>query len=335
MQKQLRLTVLGSPSFSIDDTPVVAFNSNKTRALLVYLALMGREQTRPALAGLFWGDLPEEKAQTNLRKSVANLKKLVGDWLLITRQTIGMRPNAELWIDAREFEGLSSAENPTSLQQAATLYHGDFLDGFYLPDAPEFEHWVLAQRTRWRELLLNTLHQLIQHHERQRDYTVGIQYAQRLLALEPWREEVHRQLMWLYVRSGQRSAALAQFERCQAVLWDELGVEVSAETSFLHNRILHLPTPNHNLPPDATPLVGRSAEIAHIDGLWRNPDCRLITIVGPGGIGKTRLALSAARHLIDHLLEGVWLIHWTLRHPCSGQRAKNYSDCVLQTLVRQ
>ncbi|MFL7810020.1 MAG: tetratricopeptide repeat protein, partial [Anaerolineae bacterium] len=130
---------------------------------------------------------------------------------------------------------------------------------------------------------------------------------QRQVQMDPWREEAHRQLMHLLALTGQRSAALAQYEACRRALADELAVEPTAETQALYQTILaEKPTDEgtagtpalYNLPSTGTAFVGREKELAEIADLLANPDCRLVTLFGPGGIGKTRLALQAAA---DHL----------------------------------
>jgi len=126
--------------------------------------------------------------------------------------------------------------------------------------------------------------------------TQAIQYAQQQLALEPWREETHYQLMRLLLYKGQRSSAIAQYLTCVQVLNEELGVAPSPQTASLFKLIeTAAPYPLHNLPTDATPFVGRQAEIAQITSWLAGNNGRLTTIVGPGGIGKSRLALTVAQ----------------------------------------
>jgi predicted ATPase len=128
----------------------------------------------------------------------------------------------------------------------------------------------------------------------------GIAAARRLLALEPWREEAHRQLMVLLARSGQRGAALKQFEACRRVLAEELATAPEPATVALAARLRAGPQPvPHNLPPEPVPLVGREAELGQLAEHLRDPACRLLSLVGLGGSGKTRLALEAAHRLVD------------------------------------
>ncbi len=324
MKAQLQLNLLGRLEICRDGTLVTGFRSAKCQALLGYLAVTGRPHSRPALAGLLWGDMPEPRARMNLSKTLSNLKQLAGDHLTITRPTIAFNRTASYSLDVETFT--ATLENPKApieqVQAAVELYHGDFLDGFYLRDALEFEEWTLTQRARLRELALQTLHRLSLYHTQrgQVGRKAALDYTSRLLTLEPWREEAHRQMMLLLCLTGQRSAALAQYETCCRLLADELGVEPEPATIALYEQIRGgqlsqepephqvgaeltaapalpgIPAPLRNLPPQPTLFIGREAELAEISALLIEPACRLLTLVGPGGIGKTRLAIEAARH---------------------------------------
>ena len=158
------------------------------------------------------------------------------------------------------------------MQEAAALYTGDFLAGFFVRDAPAFEEWMLAQRARYRELALHALHTLAQRHLDAGQYERAIGDAARLLAFDPWREESHRQLMLALARTGQRSAALAQYKRCRHVLREELDVEPSDETTALYERIkASLRGPRHNLPAAITEIIGRAADLAALRGRLLRP----------------------------------------------------------------
>jgi hypothetical protein len=157
-------------------------------------------------------------------------------------------------------------------------------------------------------------------------------YAERQLALDPWREEAHRQLMQALYLCGQRSAALAQYERCHATLARELDVEPTRETTNLYKRIRDAAPPHttgegramvlglpiaphtHTLPAPSTPFVGRERELAHLADLLQDPSCRLITIVGPGGMGKTRLALQLAAEQYETFADGAYVVSLASLH---------------------
>ncbi|MCB9008811.1 MAG: tetratricopeptide repeat protein [Ardenticatenaceae bacterium] len=318
MSARLEIQLFGSLQIEKNGNLVTGFISNKAAALLAYLAVTRRTHQRDALAALLWGEMAEADAKNNLRQALANLRKLAEPHLSITRDTVAFDTAVPHTVDTQLFEQhLNTSRHQAEKerfhywQEAAALYRGDFLAGFFVRDAPEFEEWMLAQRLRYRELALHTLHTLTEHHLSWGEYGSAIDYATRLLALDAWREEAHRQLMLALARSGQRSAALAQYETCRRLLDKELGVDPSTETVALHNRIRAAgETPRHNLPPQPTPFVGRTEELITIQELLLNPACRLLTLVGTGGMGKTRLALQAAEQAHRHglFLHGVFFV---------------------------
>jgi len=182
------------------------------------------------------------------------------------------------------------------------------MEGMSFPDCPEFDIWLVGEREFWRQRVIQSLQTLIDYHHRRGDDEEGVRLASRLLALAPWREEGHRQLMRFLARSGQRAAALAQYETCRRILQRELGVPPSAETRALYERIRDAPAPRHNLPLEPTPFVGRGAELTEIARALNDAACRLLTLVGPGGVGKTRLAVRAARDQVRAFLHGVFFV---------------------------
>ncbi|NIV28538.1 MAG: hypothetical protein GWN58_03175, partial [Anaerolineae bacterium] len=185
--------------------------SRKAMALLCYLAVTGRPHLRPVLVGLLWAEMPEALARNNLSKALTQLRQAVAHHLRITRQEVAFDRGEPFWLDVEAFEqGASTLADIEALQHAVELYRGDFLEGFYVHQSPAFEEWVLAQRARLRELALQALHTLATHHSRRgaAGHATAVQYTTRLLALDPWREEAHRQLMLLLAQSGQRGAAL-------------------------------------------------------------------------------------------------------------------------------
>ncbi|MDQ2998820.1 MAG: AAA family ATPase [Chloroflexota bacterium] len=244
MSEELRLALIGSLRLALGGVAMNRLVSGKALALLSYLAMTGRAHSRQALAGLLWGELPEEDARRNLRVTLAELRKQLDPYLLISRQELAFNRESPYWLDVEVFRhtlkgrGLTPAEQPTEqLRETIELYRGDFLEDFYVRDAPMFDEWVLGQRERLRKLVLEALHTLSARMIELHEYTAGIDYTSRLLALDPWREEAHRQMMLLLALSGQRSMALAQYEVCRRVLADELGVEPAQETTALLQRI--------------------------------------------------------------------------------------------------
>lgn len=316
----LSIQMLGSPAITLDGVPVSGFVSSKAVALVYYLAASERPHTRETLAGLLWSEVPDDQARKNLRDILSNLRRLLAPYLLISRQTIGLNPDADCRCDHQAFVAHIAATSTTPstttslahLHEAVALYQGDLLAGFYVREAPLFEEWMLSERERLRQLALNALHTLVTHALDHSAYSAGIDYATRLLTLDPWREETRRQLWLLLAHSGQRSAVLSEYEAYCQRLKTELGLEPTDETTALYQQIAsgavtsQKPTPAgtpashppHNLPAPLTTFIGRESEIARLLAHCQSPACRLISIVGAGGAGKTRLALHVAWQLL-------------------------------------
>ncbi|MDQ4075768.1 MAG: tetratricopeptide repeat protein [Chloroflexota bacterium] len=330
MAEELRLDLLGGLHITHAGSPMTRFISSKAPALLCYLAVTGRPHSRAVLAALLWSEMPDERARGNLRAVLTNLRRHLAPYLIITRETIAFDRRSPYWLDVERFEvslhdALSS--DPSQLHDAVALYQGDFLEGFSVRDAPTFEEWALGERERLRQRALHALHELMIYHTTRHEFAAGIDFCTRLLALDPWREDAHRQLMLLLALSGQPTAAMAQYATCRRVLYEELGVEPSDETRRLYEQIRAgtiLPAedgnsapsttaarrtpPPHNLPSQYTPFVGREAELIQIAEHLADPTCRLLTLIGPGGMGKTRLALRAAGDRLAMFTHGSYFV---------------------------
>jgi predicted ATPase/DNA-binding SARP family transcriptional activator len=335
LMARLSLALLGPLQVMLDGAPITTFESDKVRALLAYLAIEAdRPHRRDALAGLLWPDRPERAAHLNLNQALANLRGAIGDrtatppFLSITRETVQFNRASDYELDVEAFSARLAACKEhlhrhvatcksciQRLQQAADLYRGSFLAQFFLSDSAAFEEWALLKREWLHRRALHTLARLADYHERRGDCEQAQHYTWQQLELEPWREESHRQLMRVLALSGQRSAALEQYERCRRALADELGVEPAEETTALYENIRDTASAEmspqrdetqhlQNFPAQPTALIGREAELAELGALLENPACRLITIVGPGGIGKTRLVLAVAAEQAETFTHG-------------------------------
>jgi predicted ATPase/DNA-binding SARP family transcriptional activator len=225
------------------------------------------------------------------------------------------------------------------VEAAVALYRDDFLAGFSLPDSPEFDEWQFFQREQLRKLFARALEYLARAHHRHADHEAALGYARRWLALDPLHEPSHRQLMRLYAQAGQHAAALRQYQVCARLLEEELGVAPEPETQELYAAIRARQLPSLTqadgqpavadpavapqpaaitsasraaahvgvspLPLPLTQLIGRNAELARLHSFLMHPGIRLVTLTGPGGVGKTRLALEVAREAVQRFPDGI------------------------------
>jgi predicted ATPase/DNA-binding SARP family transcriptional activator len=317
---RLSISLIGTFQVTLGGEYVTRFESDKVRALLAYLAVESeRRHRREKLAGLLWPAKSESKARRNLSQALFNLRSAIGDrnaspaFLHVGPQTIQFNPASDHWLDVSILRKLMSDCTKHShrslstcdecigkLQKALGLYRGGFLAGFSLKDSPAFEEWSLLEGESLHRAVTKSTRRLVDGYRSRGEYEPALTYARRRVELEPWHEDAHRQLMELLLLNGQRPAALAQYEVCRDILKQELGVEPEPQTQALYQRIrAHRHArdthsdPLHDLPIFLTPFVGRGKELAGIKAHLTDPSCRLLSVVGPGGIGKTRLALEA------------------------------------------
>ncbi len=312
MNGHLNMRFLGAPEIHIDGQSNILFAHRKSLALLCYLAVTGKPHSRAQLAGLLWGEATEANARASLRKSLAELRRLVGSNLLISRHEIAFNRASGYSLDIEQFDREAQAVknsqvdglSPTSAAAAgksAALYRGDFLAGFHVLRAQAFEEWILLERERLRLAALRMLYTLAVHALTQAQYAEAVDYAEQVLALEPCHEQARRLLMSLLALSGQQTAALRQYQIYRQVMADELGLEPDDETTALYERIrdssdteeeAELERRPVQRPP--TSLIGRRHELDDILARLRDPGCRLLTMIGPGGCGKSHLAREIA-----------------------------------------
>jgi DNA-binding SARP family transcriptional activator len=343
---RLHLALFGTFLLAGDDGTEIPVTADKVRALLAVLAVeRDRAHRRETLTGLLWPGYLERSARLSLNQATSVLNHLLqsslapGDAppLVLSRSEVRLRGDA-CGSDVGEFEGLLAAcrahghpatvlcnECAESLRRALDLYTGAFLAGFSLRDSPEFDEWLSAQRERYHRQAVEATRMLAERDQDQQ----ALAYAGRWAELDPLDEAAHRRAMLLLAAGGRRSQALGQYETCQQLLRAGLAVEPEQATRELYERIrtgdptlvragatpapsVNLPpprpSPRHNLPAAVDSFVGREREMVEIRALIGDPGVRLVTLVGAGGMGKTRLALEMARELLDRYPDGVWFV---------------------------
>ena len=335
---RLELQLLGPFRATLNGENFTDKITGKQRALLAYLAVeANRPHHRETLAGLLWSDQPTQKALHSLRQSLSSLRKSLPDeashqpLITLTSEAVQLDLGLEDSLDVLTFTHSLEAAlghyprrgggrlNVRTLQRAAALYHGPFLDQLFISGGPLFEDWVTLQREALSRQAVEALALLANYYERRGEYTPARQLLARLLEIAPWDENAHRERMRLLALDGQWSAAQNQYVICRRYLQNELGVTPSPETAALFETIRlgeagknhlspTLPPARHNLPASPTPFVGREIELAELHDLLVDPHQQLVTLLGPGGIGKTRLAVEAAREQVGLFSDGVFFV---------------------------
>ncbi len=323
----LRLHLLGSPQYFLDQQPLTAFTTMKAQALLIYLAMRPGPHSRDELAHLLWSDMPDRQAKKNLRNTLPNLKALVGPHLMITRYALALNRDGACEVDVEQFRAVLTASpipgDLKALRDATALYRDDFLAGFYVREAPAFEDWALIEREHLRAVAIEGLLALSERCLDQGAYELGLETTRRLLTLDPWRETAHQHRMRLLAYTGQRAAALAQYDTCREVMLEALGVEPMVDTTKLYKQIKTgtLPLPPSKTDflsamlrqsvavdwsdfPKRTPFYGREDEMATLRHWLVEERACLVGLFGIGGQGKSALATEVAWTLIDELASG-------------------------------
>jgi DNA-binding SARP family transcriptional activator len=279
----LHLTMLGTFEVRRAGVAIHDFRTQNTRLLLAYLALeFDRPHEREHLASLFWPDAPSDQALTSLRQTLHRLRQALesdggeSTILLISRQTVQLGPSAIKYLDTAAFSAAIAATRlhqhraahlcricARQLQAALALYRGELLAGFSASDSSPLNEWLLQQRERLHGELTFALETLAAHEQRRGDNHQAAVYLRRWLALEPWCEDAHSQLMRVLDAAGRRSAALRQFARCRAELAREIGVEPAEQTIQLAEQIRHRrPRAEHGTPGSELPAPALRLECA-------------------------------------------------------------------------
>ena len=246
----LKVNLLGIVRVAHQGVPTETGMGHAVKGLLGYLTLFRhRFHAREVLAGLFWGESSEDRARSSLNTTLWRLRKVLepgsipnGAFLATTPTgEIGFNSKSDHWIDVEIFEDRikpilaitydSLKENEVNqLENALQLYKGELLEGFY-------DEWALRERERLRSLFVQGQIHLLDHYTHHAAWEQGLACAQNILNLEPLREEIHRKMMRLYFKNGQRAQALRQYEKCRETLASELDVLPMEETQILYAEI--------------------------------------------------------------------------------------------------
>jgi len=324
MQSKLAIFTFGGFEAWLDGQTVTGFRSRKAIALLAYLAAHLQPQPRESIAELFWEERPQSQSLSNLRVVLSNLRKILGDFLDIRRDKIGLRRNDNLWIDIAALETCLDRQQP---EAGMEIYRGDFLQGFYVPDARKFDAWLVIEREKYQQKIVSALQGLVVANRRLGDYPAAISFARRLIELDHLNEAGHLELLHLLTLTGQRTEAMARFGAYRTLLKEELGLEPSRELAALADQlqsgqVVSLPAledaapqrlpaalqfpQSHGTgsPTENKVFVGRQRELAELETHLRqalNGNGKVIFISGEAGSGKSALMQEFARRAQEQL----------------------------------
>jgi predicted ATPase/DNA-binding SARP family transcriptional activator len=321
----LEIRLLGQFSVQLDGV-AVEIMARPAQSLLAYLLLNPVAQRRERLAGLLWPDSSEANARRNLRQALWQIRRALGEradeFLLVDEITLAFNTECDYWLDATSItQPTEDAVTADALMHTVALYSGELLPGFY-------DEWVQLEREQVQAQFERKLNLLLERLVSAKRWVDVLQWGERWIAFGYTPEPAYRALMLAHAGLGDQSNVADVYRRCVEALERDLGVEPSAQTRTLYEQLRSgeralAPTlllsavelPTHNLPVQLTSFIGREKEIADIrrlltpDGSRHNgAGVRLLTLTGPGGTGKTRLALQAANQLLAAFPDGIWLV---------------------------
>ncbi|MDX1614896.1 MAG: BTAD domain-containing putative transcriptional regulator [Candidatus Promineifilaceae bacterium] len=298
------------------DGEAIAIGSRPAQLLLAYLLLnRGVALPREKVAGVLWPDTDEAKARNSLRHALWQLRKGLGkEAVLSDQRSVAFNLEIDHWSDVAQLSASADGQTLDADLAAAEAYAGELLPGFY-------EEWVGLARDQLRAAYERLMVRLLDGLVEQRRWAETIRLAEHWIAFGQTPEAAYRALLRAHAAQGDLAAVSAAYERCQRALQRDIGVDPSAETQALYQQLLAgegpapggtppaeplRVRPRHNLPHHVTALVGRRRELDQIQAAF--DQSRLLSLVGPGGIGKTRLATAAAHELLDDYEDGAFFV---------------------------
>jgi len=320
----LYLNLLGPFEARFPNGRVIALRLRTARLVLAWLALRPKQSgSREEIAALLWSERSEAQAHQSLRQTLAVLRRSLDDQasevLEVDREKLRFAAGTvQSDVALLAVEADSSVQD---LERAVAQYKGEFLEGLSVRD-PVGQQWLEARRAELRAMATKRFEWLLAAYERVARHKDAEAIASRLVEIDPLAEPGHRALIRAHLAAGERALAVRQYQRCRDILLRELSVEPAAETKALL-RLAADPAPietapfqreqslgrtqqTHNLPRQMTSLVGRDAELEEV--LDRLRRYRLVTLTGPGGAGKTRMAIETGFRLAGGYADGVWLV---------------------------
>lgn len=309
--ESLEIRLLGPLRLRRSDGEAAAPSTAKGAALLALLVCEARPMRREHLMTLLWPRSPAERARRSLRVALSDLRRVLGGRIEAHRDTLRFLARAGDRIDLQVLRDWEAGRLPETALLGESVYESDeLLQGLQVRDAPELETWLAAERARWSALCARFQLERAGALESAGRVEEAESVLRRALRLAPERESAHRRLIRLLARQGRYDEALGQFDACRAALESRLDVAPELATSLLGERVraARKSARMRRPPRPPGPLIGREDELARLEAWLGRPERVVISVLGPGGIGKSRLALELAHRAERRYLEGVCLV---------------------------
>jgi len=324
-REQLQIHLLGGFELFENGRPLPRTRTRTEMWILALLALRTNQVIERAwLAATFWPDTGSEQALNNLRRSLSNLRQVLGGeaYRLFSPTSAGITLDmAGAFCDVTAFDAAIARGDMRSLRQAIGLYRGPLL--------PQCEaEWLTEERDRRAEAYVQALESLAAHCQREGRRQETVEFLREALRIDPFRENTQCALMEALAAQGDRAAATFAYRQFRLLLHDQLQSEPAAETKALYVRLreergwkrneeIAAPSPPApvphvenafplHIPRPLSELVGRKEEIVKVQALLS--ESRMVTLTGIGGVGKTRLALEVALHSTSRYPDGIWFV---------------------------
>ncbi|HEX6035083.1 MAG TPA: BTAD domain-containing putative transcriptional regulator, partial [Anaerolineales bacterium] len=298
----------------------VSIPSRPSQSLFAYLILsVGTYHRREKLAGMLWPDSLEETGRDNLRHALWRIRKALpstpkGEYLLTDDLSIAFNPSAAYWLDAAQLEKVSESASADELIEVLSTYQGELLPGFY-------DEWVVLRREHLYSIFEHHMARLMSLLQNEKRWLDIFDWGERWIKLGQKPEPAYRALMAAHAAKGDMSKVAATYERCVKSL-KEFGIVPSEQTRALYEKLKMgkemletglVPLKEKDreslkayLPVPLTSFIGREKEVEEIIRLVKKN--RLVTLTGPGGVGKTRLAIQALDKLLSERKDDVWWV---------------------------
>ncbi|MEN8171798.1 MAG: BTAD domain-containing putative transcriptional regulator [Chloroflexota bacterium] len=327
--KFLKISLFGTFHIQKPDETEIRFRSGRILGLLSFLISEADcSHNREKLLALIWPETSGDLARSNFRVALHRIRKAMDQdsiqdnkYILTTTSTVQFNPDSDYWLDTNTFtETITTCQQAQNqmgrldkdqivlLEQALEIYKGDFLSNVDI-SSERFEEWLYAKRETYHRAAIWACIILSENYIRQKSWQPALAIAYRQISLEPWVDEGHRQVIKMLIMTGQPGAAIEHFKKFSKDLADEIGVDPQPETKRLYDDIkngtwnaesLSQRIRRFHFPTDFSPFVGREEDLTQIIRWLEAPHCRLISLVGSGGVGKTRLATQASIRISEN-----------------------------------